>query len=74
MDAGPAPLVGTGLGGGPGMDLFSLAAPATSYSAPPTIILKAAQAKGLEVGATFSRRNKTIYMDMSFTNRSMVVS
>ena len=54
------------------MDLFSLDIP-KNYSAPPHIILSAAKAKGLEVAATFVRRNKGIFLDMTIYNKSMMV-
>ena len=72
MDAAPAAM--SAPAPAMGMDLFSLAAPSANFVAPPVVILKAAQAKGLEVSATFARRNRTIQMDLSFSNRSMMVS
>lgn len=55
------------------MDLFSLSTP-TNYVAPPQVILSAARAKGLEVSATFARRNKGIFLDMTLSNKTMMVS
>ena len=54
------------------MDLFSLSAP-TNYVAPQQVVLPAARAKGLEVSATFARRNKGIFMDLTLANKTMMV-
>ena len=71
----PAAVPGLGPGGGTGLDFFSLGMGGfTNYTAPHQTMLDAANAKGLEVTATFARRNNGIFMDMNITNRAMAVS
>uniref|UniRef100_H2XLC2 AP complex subunit beta n=1 Tax=Ciona intestinalis TaxID=7719 RepID=H2XLC2_CIOIN len=45
--------------------------PGGSYAAPKQIWLAATAAKGLELKGTFQRRQKEIFMDLTFTNRAM---
>jgi len=54
-------------------DIFGLgnAASTTFYIPPKQEWLSAAKGKGLEVSGTFSRKNATIYMDMTFSNKAM---
>ncbi|XP_063677256.1 AP-1 complex subunit beta-1-like isoform X3 [Bolinopsis microptera] len=70
MDLGGGAPVAAPVASSP-MDLFSLSAP-TTYVAPPQVILPAARAKGLEVSATFARRNKGIFIDLTFANKTMM--
>ncbi|KAI6177340.1 AP complex subunit beta [Aphelenchoides bicaudatus] len=64
------------LGGG-ASDLFGFGNSAPSYSAangyvpPKTNWLDATRGKGLQIDGTFSRRNGTIYADMTLTNKAM---
>lgn len=56
-------------------DFFSLASPvSTSYAAPPVTLLTAEKGKGLAVGASFTRRAANMYMDITLTNKSMMVT
>ncbi|XP_065176456.1 AP-1 complex subunit beta-1-like [Sycon ciliatum] len=64
---------GTGAGAG---DLFSLQSvgmfqSGTSYTAPKSVWLEAAQGKGCMVEGTFSRRQSQIYADLTINNRAM---
>ena len=44
----------------------------TTFYIPPKLEwLPASKGKGLEIKGTFSRKNGTIYMDMTFSNRAM---
>ena len=54
-------------------DIFGIgnAASTTFYIPPKQEWLNAAKGKGLEVRGTFSRKNGTIYMDMTFANKAM---
>ena len=70
---GGAP-AGSGFGGAGDMDLFSLGTTAAPYVAPTQILLTAAKAKGLELSTSFSRKGGSIFMDMSFSNKAMMVS
>merc|ERR1712241_741285 len=54
-------------------DIFGIGnvASTTFYIPPKQEWLNAAKGKGLEVRGTFSRKNGTIYMDMTFSNKAM---
>merc|ERR1712241_231369 len=54
-------------------DIFGLgnAASTTFYIPPKQEWISAAKGKGLEISGTFSRKNATIYMDMTFSNKVM---
>jgi AP-1 complex subunit beta-1 len=54
-------------------DIFGLGSTATTtfYIPPKLEWLPASKGKGLEIRGTFSRKNGTIYMDMTFSNRAM---
>jgi hypothetical protein len=47
----------------------------TTFYIPPKLEwLPASKGKGLEIKGTFSRKNGTIYMDMTFSNRYLIVT
>lgn len=79
---GGADIFGGGSGGGvapgqpsPGIsglgDIFSLTSAPASYVPPAEVWLPAAKGKGLEISGTFSRKNGSVCMDFTFTNRAM---
>ena len=75
--AGPAaPPAAAPMPNGAG-DIFSLQSaagmfqPGTSYTAPKEIWLPASRGKGLQIEGTFSRRQGTVYMDLTISNRAM---
>jgi hypothetical protein len=54
-------------------DIFGLGSTATTtfYIPPKVEWLPASKGKGLEIRGTFSRKNGTIYMDMTVSNKAM---
>ncbi len=54
-------------------DIFGLGTTATTtfYIPPKQEWLSAAKGKGLEIHGTFSRKNGTVYMEMTFSNKAM---
>jgi len=54
-------------------DIFGMGSSSTTtfYIPPKLEWLPASKGKGLEIKGTFSRKNGTIYMDMTFSNRAM---
>ncbi|XP_059165905.1 AP-1 complex subunit beta-1-like isoform X2 [Physella acuta] len=81
--AGAVDLLGEGLdnllgGGGGGMDalgglndIFGISIQSSFYIPPQEVWLTAAKGKGMEITGTFARRNKQIYMELTFTNKAM---
>ncbi|KAK6967247.1 AP-2 complex subunit beta [Biomphalaria glabrata] len=81
--SGAVDLLGEGLdnllgGGGGGMDalgglndIFGIATQSSFYVPPQEVWLTAVKGKGMEVTGTFARRNKQIYMELTFTNKAM---
>jgi vesicle coat complex subunit len=72
--AGPAASAGLAdLFGGPGAGAIGLGSLATAgpYMPPKEVWLPAARGKGLEIAGTFVRRNRTIIMEMTFTNKAL---
>ncbi|OUC48863.1 adaptin domain protein, partial [Trichinella nativa] len=52
-------------------DIFGQPLTSSSHVAPKQVWLMATSGKGMEISGTFARRNQKIYMDLTFTNRSM---
>eukprot|EP00095_Tigriopus_kingsejongensis_P007970 maker-scaffold135_size322082-snap-gene-2.12 protein:Tk07970 transcript:maker-scaffold135_size322082-snap-gene-2.12-mRNA-1 annotation:"ap-2 complex subunit beta" len=54
-------------------DIFGLSgsSSATCYIPPKEIWLPAAKGKGMEISGTFSRKNKQIHMELTFSNKAM---
>ena len=78
LTGGATAAAAPGAGGGPSNnallgDIFGLggSGSTTFYIPPKQEWLSAAKGKGLEVHGTFSRKNGTIFMDMTFANKAM---
>ncbi|RUS70316.1 hypothetical protein EGW08_021922 [Elysia chlorotica] len=80
---GAIDLLGEGLdnllgGGGGGLDalgglsdIFGSVSQSSFYTPPQEVWLPANKGKGLELTGTFARRNKQIFMELTFTNKAM---
>ena len=69
--ASTAPLASTTLPPAPALfgDFFS--GPSGFYTPPKSVWLSATKGKGLEISGTFTRKNGSIVMDMTFSNKAM---
>ena len=52
-------------------DIFGMTSSPASYVPAQEVWLPAARGKGLEISGTFSRKNKQVVMELTFTNRAL---